>query len=150
MCASFNEQFVICKSLHVLDFCIQIVCTCVLMCAPIIELHCLLELCIVVQTLWNPTYISVLHVSRLMCGFGARWNVQRNVIRIVNCTIPWINRYVNTHRDVWALPAHVCFSVNCIRSQISYEYCGLCVSVMPDKYGSVLTHMFVGISIHAK
>ena len=51
-----------------------------------------------------------------MCWFGARWNVQRNVTCIVICTIPWTNRYVNTYRDVWAHPAHVCFSDKCSNS----------------------------------
>ena len=50
-----------------------------------------------------------------MCWFGARWNVQRDVKCIVNCTIPWTNWHVNTHCDVWALPAHACFSVDHIQ-----------------------------------
>ena len=98
-----------------------------------------------------------------MCWFGARWNVQRNVTCIVICTIPWTNRYVNTYRDVWAHPAHVCFSVNCYASQCNIV---LCVSVRcRHQYdaghlllqasircrthaAAVLVHMRTGITIH--
>ena len=34
---------------------------------------------------------------RLMCWFGCRGRVQRNVVCIVNCTTPWINRILNAH-----------------------------------------------------
>lgn len=89
-----------------------------------------------------------------MCWFGARWNVQRNVTCIVICTIPWTNRYVNTYRDVWAHPAHVCFSVNCYASQCNIV---LCVSVRcmqasircrTPAVAAVLVHMRTGITIH--
>ena len=82
------------------------------------KLSCLSYMCIIVWCWWHSACIRMFHVSRLMCWFGARWNVQRNVTCIVICTIPWTNRYVNTYRDVWAHPAHVCFSAYCIKSQI--------------------------------
>ena len=36
-------------------------------------------------------------VWRLMCWFGVRWRVQRDVMCIVNCTTPWINRNTNAY-----------------------------------------------------
>jgi hypothetical protein len=93
-------------------------------------------------------HVCVFHVSRLMCWFGARWNVQRNVTCIVICTIPWTNWHVNTYRYVWAHPAHVCFSVNCIKSQTQCEHCIMCVSVMQDSCNFVLVHMCMGMPTH--
>ena len=65
-----------------------------------------------------------------MCWFGARWNVQRNVTCIVNCTIPWTNRYANTYRDVWAHPARAWFSANCIQLYTQCVCIAVCVSVL--------------------
>ena len=67
-------------------------------------------------------------MPRLMCWFDARWNVQRDVKYIVNCTIPWTNWHVNTHCDVWAHPTHACFSVDYISCWMYSVQPTLCIN----------------------
>ena len=85
-------------------------------------------------------YSNLSLMQRFMYWFGIRWRTQRNVIHIVNCTIPRIYRHLNASCIV-RMYLNVCLCQ--WQSSLWWQHIvRACQVVCPDQANSFLTDMW--------